>query len=95
MTTRDSAEVAPVTAEKVRREALERNREDLKQDGGERLYFVVETKSSAFLDDLRDKERAKVKCGEAHFDALRLGKEPAEYVRAHSVDEVLTHERPS
>ncbi len=36
MTTRDSAEVAPVTAEKVRREALERNREDLKQDGGER-----------------------------------------------------------
>ena len=64
----------------------------VEQDGGERLYFVVETKSSAFLDDLRDKERAKVKCGEAHFGALRVGEAPATYIRAHSVDELLTHE---
>lgn len=46
-------------------------------DEGERLYFVVETKSSALLDDLRDKERAKVKCGEAHFGALHVGEAPA------------------
>jgi type III restriction enzyme len=64
----------------------------VEQEGGERLYFVVETKSSAFLDDLRDKERAKVKCGEAHFDALRVGDAPAIYLRARSVDEILTHE---
>lgn len=64
----------------------------VEQDGGERLYFVVETKSSAFLDDLRDKERAKVKCGEAHFAALRVGEAPAIYIRAHTVGEVLTYE---
>ncbi len=64
----------------------------VEQDGGERLYFVVETKSSAFLDDLRDKERAKVKCGQAHFDALRVGEAPATYIRAHSLEEVLTHQ---
>lgn len=58
-------------------------------DEGERLYFVVETKSSAFLDDLRNKERGKVKCGEAHFGALRGDEPPARYLKAHSVDEVL------
>jgi type III restriction enzyme len=31
----------------------------------ERLYFVVETKSSLFTDDLRDKESAKIECGKA------------------------------
>ncbi|MDP3277124.1 MAG: DEAD/DEAH box helicase family protein [Deltaproteobacteria bacterium] len=64
----------------------------VEHEGGARLYFVVETKSSAFLDDLRDKERAKVKCGEAHFSALRVGEAPATYIRAHSLDDVLTHE---
>ena len=62
----------------------------VEKDGSERLYFVVETKSSAFLDDLRDKERAKVKCGEAHFAALTVGESPAKYIRAHSVEEILT-----
>jgi type III restriction enzyme len=28
-------------------------------DGAERLYLVVETKSSLFMDDLRDQESAK------------------------------------
>ena len=28
----------------------------VEKDGSERLYFVVETKSSLFTDDLRDKE---------------------------------------
>lgn len=32
------------------------------KDGTERLYFVVETKSSLFTDDLH-KESAKIKCG--------------------------------
>ena len=38
---------------------------------GERLYFVVETKGTSFLDDLRNTERAKVECGKAHFGALK------------------------
>ena len=43
--------------------------------GEERLYFVVETKSSLFADDLRDNEAAKIACGEAHFKALAVGQE--------------------
>ncbi|MGM0598153.1 MAG: type III restriction endonuclease subunit R, partial [Myxococcota bacterium] len=39
-------------------------------DGKERLYFVVETKSTTFSDELRPKENAKIKCGRAHFRAL-------------------------
>jgi len=61
----------------------------LRTDAGERLYFVVETKSSLFLDDLRDKEGAKIACGKAHFGALHVKEAPAEYIVARSVDDVL------
>ena len=57
-------------------------------DGHERLYFVVETKSSLFLDDLRDKESAKIKCGESHFTVLAVGENPAKYIRARNIDDV-------
>ena len=59
------------------------------QDGMQRLYFVVETKSSLFTDDLRSKEDAKMLCGEAHFSALQAGENPARYVRATSWGDVL------
>jgi type III restriction enzyme len=39
------------------------------EDGTERLYFVVETKSSLFTDDLRDKESAKIECGISRLPA--------------------------
>ena len=58
-------------------------------DGQVRLYFVVETKSSLFTDDLRDKESAKIKCGEAHFEALGVGESPAKYVKATKLGDVL------
>ncbi len=61
----------------------------VEQDGNERLYFVVETKSSLFTDDLRDKESAKIECGKAHFQALAVGESPAQYVVARTVDDVL------
>lgn len=35
------------------------------KDGNERLYFVVETKSTLFTEDIRDKESAKIACGKA------------------------------
>jgi len=57
--------------------------------GTQRLYFVVETKSSLFTDDLRDKESAKIECGRAHFKALEIGESPAQYMVARSVDDVL------
>jgi type III restriction enzyme len=60
-------------------------------DGQERLYFVVETKGSLFTDDLRDHEAAKIACGEAHFKALAVDKNPARYVKATKLDDVLSH----
>ena len=61
----------------------------LEQDGVQRLYFVVETKSSLFTDDLRDKESAKIACGKAHFSALAVGENPAQYLVARSLNDVL------
>lgn len=65
----------------------------VEMDGAERLYFVVETKSSLFTDDLRDRESAKITCGEAHFKALESGDNPARFVKASTLEDVLTHPR--
>lgn len=56
---------------------------------GERLYFVVETKSELFLEGLRDQERLKIDCGKAHFGALHVKESPAQYIVARTVDDVL------
>ena len=61
----------------------------IEDEAGERLYLVVETKGSAFLDDLRNAERAKVACGKAHFEALRAGESPARYRVVQTADELL------
>ena len=58
-------------------------------DEGERLYFVVETKGSTLLDDLRLAEADKIKCGKAHFQALQVQENPARYEVAASVDQLL------
>jgi len=62
----------------------------VEKDGAERLYFVVETKSSLFTDDLRDKESKKIECGREHFKALAVREAPARYVVARTVDELLS-----
>lgn len=59
------------------------------KDGTRRLYFVVETKSSLFTDDLRNKESAKIECGKAHFKALAIGENPARYLVARSFGDVV------
>lgn len=64
----------------------------VEKDGAERLYFVVETKSSLFTDDLRDKESAKIECGKAHFKALAVGDNPAKFVQARNLDDVLAQD---
>jgi type III restriction enzyme len=61
----------------------------VEKDGTERLYFVVETKSSLFTDDLRDKESAKIECGKAHFKALAVGDRPAEFIQARNIDDLM------
>ena len=39
-------------------------------DGGKRLYLVVETKGNTSENALRPTESGKIKCGQAHFQAL-------------------------
>ena len=63
----------------------------VEMDGAERLYFVVETKSSPFTDDLRDKEGGKIECGKAHFEALAVGENPARFKRARNLDDLMAH----
>ncbi|HEV7215609.1 MAG TPA: restriction endonuclease subunit R, partial [Chloroflexota bacterium] len=58
-------------------------------DDGERLYFVVETKSSLFTDALRGDEGLKIECGKAHFRALAVGESPVQYMQARSVSDVF------
>ena len=58
-------------------------------DEGERLYFVVETKGSPYLGDLRITESAKIACGEEHFKALKTGESPARYKVATTVEDLL------
>jgi len=61
------------------------------QDGADRLYFVVETKSSALLidDARRGSENAKIQCGKRHFAAVGLDGESSEFFVAESVDDLL------
>ena len=61
----------------------------VEQDGAERLYFVVETKSSLFNDDLRPIEQAKIDCGTAHFKLLATDEASLRFGRASSVDDVI------
>ncbi len=61
----------------------------VEKDGADRLYFVVETKCGLFADDLRDKEKAKIECGKAHFRALEVGESPARFIVARNVNDVL------
>ena len=42
----------------------------VEKDGCERLYFVIETKGMDLFSQLPPPQQAKIKCGEAHFEAL-------------------------
>jgi type III restriction enzyme len=60
-------------------------------DGTDRLYFVVETKSTLFDDALRDTEAAKIACGREHFATIAEGPGAAAFVRATTVDSFSKH----
>ncbi|MDR2525068.1 MAG: DEAD/DEAH box helicase family protein [Oscillospiraceae bacterium] len=47
----------------------------LDRDGEEKLYFILETKGSTNLFDLRTSEQLKIHCGKRHFAALENGVE--------------------
>lgn len=69
----------------------------VQHDGQERLYFVVETKSTALLfdDARRGTENAKIQCGKAHFTAIAAGDNPARFIVAASFDDVLNNSVPN
>ena len=62
----------------------------LGEDGQERLYLVVETKSGLFADALRPIEGGKINCGKAHFKALAVGEAPAKYIVERTVEGLLS-----
>jgi len=59
-------------------------------DGGERLYLVVETKGGLFPDAMREQEHAKTACGKAHFNALREADPALKYIIASTLSDVFT-----
>ena len=61
----------------------------IEDNGKERLYFVVETKGSNWWDDLRGQEGAKIRCAKEHFKGIATDKNPARYIHATSVDDVM------
>ena len=61
----------------------------IEKDGDEKLYFVVETKSSLFTDALRPAEQAKIDCGIAHFDALGDDVQFIKATRMRDVEDVV------
>ncbi|MFZ0566201.1 MAG: hypothetical protein WAM28_08470 [Chlamydiales bacterium] len=63
----------------------------IEQDGTERVYFVVETKSSCIADERRKVENAKIDCAREHFSALKRERSAAEYLVATSLNDILHH----
>jgi type III restriction enzyme len=62
----------------------------VEKNGSERLFFVVETKSSLFDDDLGNKEGGKFKCGKAHFgELMHDGDNPARFIKASRLEDVM------
>ncbi|MDO4904900.1 MAG: DEAD/DEAH box helicase family protein [Lautropia sp.] len=49
----------------------------VEEAGAKRLYFVSEPGISRFADDLREREKAEIKCGKAHFRTLADDNDPA------------------
>lgn len=56
----------------------------IEKDGKEKLYFIVETKSTLFSVERRPEENAKIKCGYAHFEALG---DDVKFTVSNSMDE--------
>ena len=61
----------------------------VEDSGQEKLYFVVETKASKSRLELRNLEIAKIKCGEEHFAELAVQENPAKYLLATNIEDVM------
>lgn len=61
----------------------------LSGEAGDRLYFVVETKGSQFLEDLRASEAAKIHCGASHFREIARSEQEPAFVQAVTAEDIL------
>lgn len=63
----------------------------LSRNGEERLYFVLETKSSLAGFDLRVREKGTIDCGRKHFKAIATDINPARFEPVRTLEDVFTH----
>ncbi|WP_449300694.1 hypothetical protein [Planctopirus limnophila] len=42
-----------------------------------------------YVDELRDKEGAKIDCGKAHFEAIAVESNPAKFMQAKTVGDLF------
>ncbi len=61
----------------------------VEEDGVQQLCFVVETQAGSLDEAQRGREQRKIQCADAHFRAIADDDQPARYLRARSVDELL------
>ena len=61
----------------------------IEKDGAERLYFVVETKSSLFTDDLRDKEVPRLSVAKLTSTHWRSAKTLQKFIQVRNIDNLL------
>lgn len=59
------------------------------ENGTDKLYLVVESKGTVIEGALRWQEDAKIQCGRAHFEAIAVKENPAEYVVGETLQGVL------
>lgn len=63
----------------------------LEIEGKNHLYFVVETKGTDMLGELRENEQGKIQCAKKHFETVAEGQSPARYMApVASLDEVVS-----
>ena len=62
----------------------------VEKDGTERLYFVVETKSSLFTDDLRDPRVRRSSAAQSTSKPSPSGRVRLRFIKATNLDDVLT-----
>lgn len=55
------------------------------------MNFIVETKGSNLWDDLRAIKKVQDKMRQKTFCRLATGENPAKYIKARSVDDIMGH----
>lgn len=55
------------------------------EEGGKKLYFITESKGTVFDENLRPTEKAKIQCGEKHFESMN-----SRLILAHKLEDIMS-----